>query len=56
MTPRKSWLLGSAAVAVAVYALMWIGYISQWNWLSTIDSSALDALHRFGVAHPGWVT
>ncbi len=42
MTPRKSWLLGSAAVAVAVYALMWIGYISQWNWLTTLDSSALE--------------
>jgi membrane-associated phospholipid phosphatase len=56
MTPRKSWLLWSAAVAVALYALMWIGHVLQWNWMSTIDSSALDALHRFGVAHPGWVT
>ena len=35
---------------------MWIGYVLQWNWLTTIDSSALDALHRYGVAHPGWVT
>jgi undecaprenyl-diphosphatase len=56
MTPRRSWLLGSAAVAVAVYALMWIGYLSQWNWLTTLDSSALQALHRYGVAYPGWVT
>ncbi len=56
MTPRRSWLLGSAAVAVAVYALMWIGYLSQWNWLQALDSSALEALHRYGVAHPGWVT
>jgi membrane-associated phospholipid phosphatase len=56
MTPRRSWLLGSAAVAVAVYALMWIGYLSQWNWLQALDSSALEALHSYGVAHPGWVT
>jgi membrane-associated phospholipid phosphatase len=56
MTPHKAWLLGSAAVAIAVYALMWIGYVLQWNWLTTIDSSALDALHRYGVAHPTWVT
>ena len=56
MTPRKTWLLWSAAVAVALYALMWIGYVLQWNWLTTIDSSALDALHRYGVAHPAWVT
>lgn len=56
MTSRRCWLLGSAAVALAVYALMWIGYISQWNWLTTLDSAALEALHRYGVAHPGWVT
>lgn len=56
MTPQRAWLLGSAAVAIAVYALMWIGYVLQWNWLTTIDSSALDALHRYGVAHPTWVT
>jgi hypothetical protein len=25
VTPRKTWLIVSAALAVAVYALMWIG-------------------------------
>ncbi len=56
MAPQKTWLIVSGAVAVAVYALMWIGYASQWNWLMTIDSSWLDATHRYGVAHPGSVT
>jgi undecaprenyl-diphosphatase len=56
MAPRKYRLIASAAIAVAVYALMWIGYASQWNWLTTIDSSWLDIGHRYGVAHPGWVT
>jgi membrane-associated phospholipid phosphatase len=56
MRPGKSWLLGSAAVAVAVYALTWIGYLSQWNWLTAVDATALDTFHRYGVAHPGWVT
>jgi membrane-associated phospholipid phosphatase len=56
MAPQKSRLIVSAALAVAVYALMWIGYASQWNWLVTIDSSWLDATHRYAVAHPGWVT
>lgn len=56
MTPHKTWLLGSAAVAVALYSLMWIGYVLQWNWLSTIDLSALDTLHRYAVTRPGWVT
>src|SRR6478752_5090139 len=35
---------------------MWIGYASQWNWLTTIDSSWLDIGHRYTVAHPGRVT
>jgi undecaprenyl-diphosphatase len=56
VAPQKSRLIASAALAVAVYALMWIGYASQWNWLTTIDSSWLDVAHRYGVAHPGWVT
>ena len=34
---------------------MWIGYVLQWNWLTVVDSSALDALFRYGVEHPGWV-
>ncbi|MDT5208867.1 MAG: hypothetical protein QOF67_1282 [Mycobacterium sp.] len=56
MAAQKTWLIVSAALAVAVYVLMWIGYASQWNWLMTIDSSWLDATHRYGVAHPGSVT
>ncbi len=45
----------SAAVAVVVYALLWIGFALQWNWLAELDSSSLDALYRYGVARPGWV-
>ena len=46
----------SALAAVAVYALLWIGFVLQWNWLTVVDSTSVDALHRFGAAHPGWVT
>lgn len=56
MTAHKTWLIVSAILAVAVYALMWIGCASRWNWLMTIDSSWLHSLHRYDVAHPGWVT
>jgi undecaprenyl-diphosphatase len=56
VTSRKIWLVLSAALAVAVYALMWIGYTSSWNWLTTIEASLLDIGHRYGVAHPAWVT
>jgi len=56
VTRHKRWLLGSAAVGVVLYAVFWIGYVQQWNWLAAMDSSALDVTHRYGVAHPGWVT
>ena len=56
MIRRRSWLIASAILAVLLYALMWIGYVQQWKWLATIDSSALDFFHRYGVARPGWVT
>jgi undecaprenyl-diphosphatase len=55
MTPRKTWLIASAALAAAVFALMWIGFASNWNWLATIDSSWLDIGHAYAVDHPGWV-
>ncbi len=42
--------------AVGVYALMWIGYVSQWKWLTGMDSVALDRAHDYGATHPGWVT
>jgi membrane-associated phospholipid phosphatase len=53
---QRRWLAWSAVLAAALYALTWTGYVLQWNWLTAIDSSTLDALHRHGVAHPGWVT
>jgi membrane-associated phospholipid phosphatase len=56
MSRRKGWLIGSAAVAVAVYALLWIGYALRWNWLLTMDTVWLDTMHRYGIAHSGWVT
>jgi undecaprenyl-diphosphatase len=54
VAPHKRWLIVSAALAVAVYALMWVGY--ELHWLTNIDSSLLDITHRYGVEHPGWVT
>jgi membrane-associated phospholipid phosphatase len=56
VTPRRAFLIASAALAVVVFALMWIGYASNWAWLATIDGSLLEAGHRYAVDHPGWVT
>jgi undecaprenyl-diphosphatase len=56
MTSRRAWLICSAVAALALYAALWIGFVRHWNWLSAIDAGPLDTLHRYGVAHPGWIT
>ncbi|OHU62805.1 phosphatase PAP2 family protein [Mycobacteroides chelonae] len=50
------WLLVSAGAAFIVFALLWIGYAQQWDWLSRLDIAALAPAHDYGIAHPGWVT
>jgi membrane-associated phospholipid phosphatase len=55
VTPHKRWVVGSAALAAAGYALLWIAFVLQWNWLTVIDSSVLGPAYRYGLAHPGWV-
>jgi membrane-associated phospholipid phosphatase len=55
VTQRKAWLLGLAAFALAVYALMWVGFAAQWAWIDAMDRSALDPLHAYGKTHPGWI-
>jgi len=56
VTPKRWWLAGLAMVAAALYAAAWIGWSSPWSWLVAADDAALAATHRFGLAHPGWVT
>ena len=56
VTPRKTWLIVSAALAVAVYALLWIGFASHWNWVTTVDSALLSDTHRYSAGYPGRVT
>ena len=56
MTPRKNRLIASSILAVAVFALMWIGFAANWNWLATMDSTLLNIGHDYAVDHPGWVT
>ncbi|MGH3724765.1 MAG: phosphatase PAP2 family protein [Mycobacterium sp.] len=50
----RAWLL--ACAAFIVYALLWLGYVQQWNWLARLDNAALDTAHDYGIAHPGWVS
>ncbi len=56
MTQRRIWLVGLGAFALALYALLWVGFVQQWSWIDAIDRSALDPLHAYGTAHPLWVT
>lgn len=46
----------AAASALIVYALLWIGYVQNWSWLTAIDDAWLRALHDFGATRPGWVS
>jgi membrane-associated phospholipid phosphatase len=52
---HRSWLAWSAALAVAVYALLWIGYAGRWNWLARVDTAALEFFFRYGDARSGWI-
>ncbi|QCH21949.1 phosphatase PAP2 family protein [Mycobacteroides salmoniphilum] len=54
--PERRWLLVSAGAAFIAFALLWLGYAQQWNWLSRLDVAALAPAHDYGIAHPGWVT
>jgi membrane-associated phospholipid phosphatase len=55
VTQRKAWLTGLAAFSIALYVLLWVGIVQQWSWVDAVDRFALDPLHDFGIAHPGWV-
>ena len=45
----------AAVAAAAVYAVMWVGYCQDWNWLHRMDWSLLNAAHDIAIKHPMWV-
>lgn len=45
----------SAVGALAVYGLMWLGYVLDWAWLAAVDATALDLTYGFGATRPGWI-
>jgi len=53
VTNRNRWLI--AAAAAIGYALLWVGWVAQWSWVTALDAALLAPAHRYGVAHPGWV-
>ncbi|KAA0111317.1 PAP2 family protein [Mycolicibacterium sp. P1-5] len=53
---KKTWLIASLVVAVALYATMWVGYALNWAWLDAVDTDLLQTFHNIGASHPGWVS
>jgi membrane-associated phospholipid phosphatase len=53
--PRAGMAVYAALVAVAVYAVMWVGYRQNWGWLHFFDWSLLNVSHDVAVKHPVWV-
>ena len=56
MNGYRARLVASAVVAVAVFAIMGLGYAFDWVWLARLDDWVLAPARRFGEAHPAWVT
>lgn len=52
MTRFARW---SAVIAFVVFVATLVAVLGQAHWLATADTSVLEPLHRFGIAHPGWV-
>jgi undecaprenyl-diphosphatase len=55
VTQRKRWLVGVAAGALALYVLLWVGFVQEWPWVDDMDRFALEPMHDFAIGHPGWV-
>lgn len=55
MRPRTAPALFVAAVAVVVYAALWVGYCQHWSWVHRVDWSLLSPAHDTGIKHPMWV-
>lgn len=44
-----------AALAAAVYAVLWVGCCRHWAWLHAMDWSLLNAARDVAVKHPLWL-
>lgn len=51
---RKSGIL--LAIALLTYALLWLGFVENWPWITALDDGTLRLFHDFGVTRPGWIT
>ena len=56
MTPRKTWLIASAVLAVAMYTRSVDRLCRALELGDTVDSSVLESMHRYSAANPRRVT
>ncbi len=43
------------AVALLIYAALWLGFADDWGWIAAVDNETLRLFHEFGVTRPGWI-
>lgn len=54
-TLSSVWVAPIAVAAAAVYAVMWVGYCQNWNWLYRMDWWSLNAARDMAITHPLWL-
>lgn len=45
-----------AAVALVIYAALWLGFVEGWGPITALDDGILRLFHEFGATRPGWIT
>lgn len=44
----------SVGLALALYAVLWVGWEQNWSWIAGVDAWALDSSHRLAEDHGWW--
>ncbi|MCV7194252.1 phosphatase PAP2 family protein [Mycolicibacterium brumae] len=56
MTRRRLLTAGSLLAAAVLYAVLWLGWTQDWEWLNRADDAALNLFVRVADSRPWWVT
>ena len=52
----KRWTAITAVAALLLYAILWIGWMQNWAWLSAVDQWMLDAGRSASIRYPAWAS
>lgn len=56
MNRRRILTAGSLLAAAALYALLWVGWVREWSWLTRADDAALNLFAEVADGRRWWVT